>query len=207
MAAISFEAGLQFHTLPLAEDSEAAQKAAINAHGWHFGTRNNYCLEQDRKLISSTLPASKDKEMKEVTYTVQFDLGPTKAEATGKTSLQFTVWLQKDFPGDFKPPVQCTAHNCPINTAKKATLEKFHYRGLYMESGEPLYGTDEFGNTQPSYKVNEAMKRLKWKKNIQKGDQEMMDAFVEYHYWLEKSGVRVLESDEDDEYYYYEGTK
>ena len=195
-AAISFEAGLQFHTMPFAENDKAAREAAITAHGWHFGTRNKYRLEQDGKLISSNLPASKDKEMEEVTYTVQFDLEPTQAKATRETSLKFTVWLHKAFPGDFKPPVQCTAHNCPLNKAHKPTLEKFHYRGLYMEIGEPLYGTDEFGDTQPSYKVNEAKKRLKWG-NPERGDEEMMNAFVECHYWLEKSGERILESDED----------
>lgn len=180
-----FEPGVQFHTMPYANDYGEAQNLAAVAHDCHFGKANQSRLVQDNRVINTTLPKSREKGlrkkgMRELTYTMTFQVPVTLygSELT-HTSLTFTVWIPDgDCPFGYNPPVPCTEPDCPVNIGP---VKRFHYKGLYLVDGDPYTTSKTFGHSIPPYKVDIAGLRLEGG-NPQEGDQELVNAFNKYHH-------------------------
>lgn len=177
--------------MPQVETHQAAREAALKAHNSHFGQRNTKFFVQDGDSAGAII-AELGNDQTPVTYTVEFALHSPPPAFSTQTSLKFTVLLPLGFPGDFKPPAQSTAHDCPLN--KNPKLEMFHYKGLFMVDGEPLNISDDFGHSMPPGTVQMANQRLKDAKPEDKKqkyeDRENVRKFIKYHYWLNEGGKR-----------------
>ena len=181
-------------TMPRAKNRQAALDAARTAHEFHFGYKHCYFTMQDSPDVDLTL-ANPNNMRPPLTYRAEFKLpGPPRplseehltaierAEppAAPITSITFKYWLPWDIHTDDEPPVQCTAQDCPL-----ACL--FHYKGLFMASGDLLVAPEHFGNSDPPRRVWEAEKRSKGKCPTDE-DLKIVDGFAKYHYWFALKG-------------------
>lgn len=184
-------------TMPQAKNRQAALDAAIRAHGIHFGYKHCYFTLQDSPDVDITL-ANPTSMRTPQTYTIEFKLpGPPRplseehqtaterAEppAAPTTSITFRYWLPWDILTSNEPPVQCTAHDCPL-----AGL--FHYKGLFMVGGEPLVGSKRFGYSDPTTRIWEAEKRSKGECPTDK-DLKIVDGFAKHHFWFALKGYHT----------------
>ena len=172
--------------MPYAKTYEEARDVAIAAHVCHFGREIAYEVAQDNNLLPlrTAFPGSMEENLRELTYTMPFELRPTgvkpQLQAVDKfvkptlsprteTSMTFTVWIPYGHPSGHDPPIPCTEFDCPVNNGPK---KRFHYKGLYLANADWHKPSKTFGNSVPPSEVLGARLRLE-RGNPQEGDGDL----------------------------------